>query len=256
MDPLALVALVGVGVVTGFINTVAGGGSLITLPVLILFGLPADVANATNRVAILGQSIWGTILFDRKKALDRQAALWISIPTVISAVAGSYLATRISVQVLEPVLLIATLLMGISMLAQPRLWKNSEQDTPPTSLRKQPWAIGGLLLAGFYGGFLQAGVGFWLLAIFLGLLRYDLLRANAIKLLVVIPLSLVSIAIFWQAQLIAWLPGSFLALGAILGAWIASHVSLRPQAQKPLRIFVFVMLIATCSIIIVRLFER
>src|SRR5690606_10498205 len=159
------------GLIAGFINTIAGGGSMLTLPALMILGMPADVANATNRVGVLLQSMAGTHGFYRKGKLAPATILPTLIPTLIGSLFGALLASYMPVSWLKPALLTTMLAMAALMLVQPSVVV-PPPGTPVYSLKERPIAWLGLFFAGLYGGFVQAGVGFIIIAALAGGLRY------------------------------------------------------------------------------------
>ena len=248
MSVYALISIAAVGVVAGVINTLAGGGSLLTLPALMLFGLPADIANGTNRLSIVTNGATGTLAFWRQGNLPTNALVRSVTPTVLGAIIGALIATRVPTDVLEPILLVtmismATLIAMKKSLLVPELSDNTEANTSLATV--------GLFFAGVYGGFIQAGVGFVLLSVLSGLLRYDLVRANALKLACVLIFSVVALAIFVQAGQVAWRPAIALAIGSSIGALIGTRIA----DQIPKNVFrwvVFVCVTATCIAIYLR----
>lgn len=247
LDPVfAWPLLLLVGFVTGAINTVAGGGSFLTLPVLIFLGLPAGVANGTNRVAVLMQCAAGAWSFDRDGVLDRRAALWASIPTCLGAAAGTVLAVYISNEDFERVL--AFLMLAITLLS---FWKPRPPESPDGAGRTR---LGILALSffgvGVYAGFVQAGVGFLILAAttFAGL---DLVRGNALKMLAVLACTPISLGIFWWNGMVLWWPGFVLGLGSVLGALVAARWAVR-KGHGPLRVVVSVAVVAFAVLLWVR----
>ncbi len=152
-------ALVLAGLFAGFVNTLAGGGSMLTLPALMMLGMPADIANATNRVGVLLQSIAGVRGFHANDKLDSQAIGPILVPTLIGALCGSLIASYLPVAALKPVLLGSMILIALITLFKPSVVA-PPAGTIPYKLRQRPAAIVGLFCAGLYGGFVQAGVGF------------------------------------------------------------------------------------------------
>ena len=242
---LLMALLIGTGVVSGFINTLAGGGSMITLPTLMMLGMPADIANATNRVGVLMQSITGAKGFDSGGLLDRQALVPLLVVTGFGALAGSVLASILPVWVLKPVLLGTMVTMAMVMLVKPEVIVPTE-GTIPRRLSGHPMAVVGLFLSGVYGGFVQAGVGFILIAALAGGLRYDLIRTNALKAVCTAIFSGVALLIFsWQGQ-IWWIPGMILGLGSITGAWLSVQFSLK-VSQKALKWLLMIMVSASCA---------
>ena len=236
-------ALVAAGVAAGFINTMAGGGSLLTLPALMLLGLPANVANGTNRLGVVAQSLSGVVSFHREDKLHTDAILPVAAPTVVGAIVGASVAAWAPPDVLEPVLLGTMIAMAGLMLVRPKLVIAGE-DEEPGHAWKSPKALVGLFLAGVYGGFVQAGVGFVLLATLSGVLRYDAVRANALKLVCTMLFSVASLAIFVYASQVEWIPAAILAAGTVLGSQIGVRFTLKVKART-LRVILFVCVVAT-----------
>lgn len=234
-----------VGVLSGFINTLAGGGSMLTLPAMMMLGMPADVANGTNRVGVLMQSITGAKGFNDQDRLDRSAILPVLIPTVGGALAGSLMASFMPVWVLEPVLLGAMVAMALIMVIRPETVAPPE-GTEPYRLADRPIAGVGLFLAGVYGGFVQAGVGFMLIAALAGGLRYDLVRTNALKTVCTAIFSAVALAVFALRGQVWWIPGVVLAIGSILGAMASVRFAIN-VSQNTLKWILFVMVTASCA---------
>lgn len=234
-----------VGVLSGFINTLAGGGSMLTLPAMMMLGMPADVANGTNRVGVLMQSITGAKGFNDQDRLDRSAILPVLIPTVGGALAGSLMASFMPVWVLEPVLLGAMVAMALIMVIRPETVAPPE-GTEPYRLADRPIAGVGLFLAGVYGGFVQAGVGFILIAALAGGLRYDLVRTNALKTVCTAIFSAVALAVFALRGQVWWIPGVVLAIGSILGAMASVRFAIN-VSQNTLKWILFVMVTASCA---------
>ena len=233
------------GILSGFINTLAGGGSMLTLPAMMLLGMPADIANGTNRVGVLMQSITGARGFDDQDRLDRSAILPALVPTVTGALAGSLLASYLPGWLLEPVLLGSMVIMALVMVVRPETVAPPE-GTAPCRLVDRPMAAAGLFLAGVYGGFVQAGVGFMLIAALAGGLRYDLVRTNALKTVCTGVFSLVALLVFTLRGQVWWIPGLVLAAGSILGAMASVRFAIN-VSQNTLKWLLFVMVTATCA---------
>lgn len=238
-------ALAAAGLVAGFINTLAGGGSMLTLPALMMLGMPANVANATNRVGVLLQSIAGAKGFRDRDRLDSGAILPVLLPTLAGALVGSLAAAYLPVVLLKPTLLVAMVAMALVMLVRPGVVA-PPPGTVPFAVKEKPMAAAGLFFAGVYGGFVQAGVGFILIAALAGGLRYDLVRSNALKLVCTASFSVVALAVFVARGQVLWVPGLILAVGTVLGATISVHFAIR-VAQSTLKWILFVMVSITCG---------
>ncbi len=242
---MMMVILVVVGVLSGFINTLAGGGSMLTLPAMMMMGMPADVANATNRVGVLMQSLTGAKGFNDAGKLEQQAIVPVLVLSVVGALVGSVAASYLPVWLLEPVLLICMVSMALIMVLRPETVAPPE-GTEPVDLKSSPMAGMGLFLAGVYGGFVQAGVGFILIAALAGGLRYDLVRTNALKTVCTAVFSGVALVIFALRGQVWWIPGLVLAVGSIAGAMLSVRFAINVK-QNTLKWILFVMVSLTCA---------
>jgi uncharacterized membrane protein YfcA len=243
---LGSVFLLGItGFLAGGINTVAGGGSNLTLPALMILGLPADIANGTNRVAIALQCVVGLAGYDKHETLDRSALIPILIPSAVGGICGAIAAALMPNLYLKPILLGTILLMALIILIRPEVIAPppGNKNLSPNDSRGAWW---GLFAAGVYGGFVQAGVGFILLATLAGGLRYDLLRANALKTACALAFTSVSLVVFIAFDQVWWIPGLILAAGSMLGAHLAVKVAVR-ASQESIKWFLFV--ITMCAVV-------
>lgn len=236
--------LVVAGFLAGFINTIAGGGSMLTLPALMIFGMPADIANGTNRVGILLQSLAGARGFHQKGKLAPSTIVPTLIPTLVGALFGSLLASYLPVSWLKPALLSTMLGMAILMLLKPSVVAPPE-GTPTYTLKERPVAVLGLFIAGFYGGFVQAGVGFIIIAAVAGGLRYDLVLTNALKMAITAALTVIALGVFILRGQVLWIPGLVMAVGTVAGAMASVQFAINVP-QSVLKWVMFVMVLITC----------
>ena len=201
------------GCAAGVLNVVAGGGSFLTLPVLIFLGLPASIANGTNRVAILLQNIGAVWGFSRHRLVDWKSLLWAAFPATVGAVLGVWIAVNVGDRTFQQVL--ALLMVVMTLLS---LWNPARRKTPGLETEKRRWLLlaTAFFLVGIYGGFVQAGVGFLILAA-TSLAGMDLVRGNAIKVLSILCFTIVSLSIFATQSLVYWGPGLVLGLGTAIG---------------------------------------
>ncbi len=200
------------GLTAGVLNVLAGGGSFLTLPILIFLGLPATVANGTNRVGILLQNVAATGSFHRKGVLDYRFTLRVAAPALIGAAIGTLVALQTGEASFRRIL--ATLMIAITLWT---LWNpGGRRRENRGGSGSSALMAAGFFLVGLYGGFVQAGVGFLILAL-TTLAGFDLVRGNAIKVLLVLLFTVVSLGIFaWHGK-VAWIPGLVLAAGTVLG---------------------------------------
>ncbi len=211
------------GFAAGVINTIAGSGSLITLPLLIFLGLPANVANGTNRVAILLQNVVGSASYRQQGVLDTKGALWLGIPAALGAILGAQIAVDLNEAILERSIGIILVIMLFVVLFRPQRWLQGTLDR----LETRPGLLHLLLffLIGVYGGFIQAGVGIFLLAGLVLGVGYDLVRANAVKLFIVLFFTIFALVVFIKNDQVDWVIGLVLAIGNMIGAWLAARLA-------------------------------
>ncbi|WP_427977946.1 sulfite exporter TauE/SafE family protein [Agarivorans sp.] len=238
------VLLLLLGLAAGVINTLAGGGSNLTLPALMIMGMPAELANATNRVGIFLQCLTGALGFKKHGKLDTQDLGPILWPTLIGGLLGAIVASYAAAWLVKYLLLGAMLAMASLMLFKPSVVA-PDLGTQAKTVAESSSAKWSLMLAGFYGGFVQAGVGFILLAALAGSLRYDLVRANALKLVCTLAFTSVALVVFIARGQVVWLPALVLSLGYIAGAHYAVKFAIQAEAST-LKWFLFIMTLLGC----------
>lgn len=244
-DIVLLAVLALMGLIAGGINTLAGGGSNLTLPMLMVLGLPPDVANGTNRVGVIMQGVVAVHGFHRYGRLDTGSITAILVPNLLGGALGAVAAAVIPNVALKPLLLGTVLIMSAVILLRPGFIA-PEPGTPVRSINAHRGAWWGMFLAGVYGGFVQAGVGFILLAVLAGGLRYDLVRANALKMVCTVTFTSISLLIFLWFDLIEWIPGLVLAVGTMAGSYLSVRFAIRAQ-QSTIKWFLFVMTLVSCA---------
>ena len=221
-------AVVAAGFGAGFINTLAGSGSLITLPLLIFIGLPANVANGTNRVGVLLQNVVAGASFRRSGVLDLRGALILSVTAILGSVIGAQIAVNLDEELMRRSIGAVMMLMLFVIVLRPQRWLEGERLV----LEGLPnWKQGLVMfLIGIYGGFIQAGVGIFLLAALVLSLGYDLVRANAVKIIIVLVFTLFALLVFAGNSQVDWGLGLLLAAGNMLGAWWAARLAVQKGA--------------------------
>ncbi|MEM1023708.1 MAG: sulfite exporter TauE/SafE family protein [Myxococcota bacterium] len=214
-------AVCGAGLVAGVVNTLAGGGSFLTLPALIYFGLPADVANGTNRIGVLLQNTAAAAAFHRQGhvLLAWAPILW----SCVGAAVGVTAAALIDAEILEPIFG-ALLILGLPLLFV--------RVADARGQRRPALEAFGLLGAGFYGGFIQAGVGVILLLILVGVRGIPVQNANPIKVLLVAIFTVPAVLVFTLQDKMDWLAGGILAAGTMVGAVLGAYLKVPPVAVK------------------------
>lgn len=235
------------GLFVGFINTLAGGGTIISLSVFMFFGLPPVVANGTNRVAVLLQNMTAVINFSRKKMIDWNKALRLAIPIIPGAVLGAFLANLISNTYFNYIFGIVVIVFAILLLVKPDKWLKEQENLIRKPLRFWHYMI--FFLIGIYGGFIHVAVGYMILfALIIGT-GNELLKANAIKnflVLVYIPFSL---AVFAFEGNVNWTYGLIHAIGNIIGAQVGALIAIKKGAP-----FIRYMMLILLAVVILQLF--
>jgi len=232
------------GIAAGFLNVVAGGGSLLTLPLMITTGIPAVMANGTNRVAILLQNFTAMVNFSRAGFSDFRQSLLLALCTLPGAFLGAWLGVKIEGVWFNRIL---TLIMGVILVMN--LLKNRQKphtldDETSSSDKKKPHKVMGYLLmvgVGFYGGFIQAGVGFLLMAVLERVLGFDLVTVNMHKIFIVASYTLVSLLVFALKDQVLWKAGLCLAMGNAIGGWLGASFSIK-KGEKYIRIILNILI--------------
>lgn len=213
--------LVLAGFAAGFINTLAGAGSVITLAVLNLAGLSLPVANGTNRVAILFQTALAVGRFKKQGKLSVRPHLGIILPAIVGGILGALIAGQVSSLVLRRSIGICMALTLVPLLLNPSRWL--EGNSVREAKGAGPVQMISFFLVGLYGGYVQLGVGVFLLTALVLAAGLDLVRGNAVKLLIAFCYTVPALTIFVMNDLVRWDLGLTLAAGNMLGAWVATH---------------------------------
>ena len=225
---LLLAAVPITGFVAGFINTLAGSGSLLTLPILILLGLPANVANGTNRVGVLLQNIVAVATFRQRGVLDLTGSWKLVVPAVVGAVVGAELAVDLDEALMRRVIGVLMLVLLAVMVFKPERWIAGH------ATRREPRLLVEVPLffaIGVYGGFIQVSVGLFLLAGLVLGAGYNLVGANAMKNLIVLVFTAAALVVFVINDQVQWTLGLLLGAGQAAGAWVAAHVAIDRGAE-------------------------
>ena len=225
------------GSIAGFINVMAGGGSSLVLPVLmIFFGLDGVLANGTNRIAILIQNFTAVLSFKQEKYHQFKLSLKLSLLTLPGAIIGTLFAVRISNELFQKILAIVMIGIMVTILF-PRFNKTKIVENPGYY---NPWLLYPAMFGiGFYGGFIQVGVGFILLATLIHIMKLDLVRVNMHKVFIIFIYTIPAVTIFILTGNVKWSYGFILAAGNAVGAWWSAKIAVR-KGEKVIRIVLLV----------------
>ncbi|MDX9880773.1 MAG: sulfite exporter TauE/SafE family protein [Prolixibacteraceae bacterium] len=245
MEWYMILALVGVGIISGFMNIVGGGGSFLTLPMLMFLSLPANVANGTNRVAILFNSLVAVNVFKKNKVLDLKTDYRLAIPAVIGAVLGAVWAVEINEAILEKIIAVLMAFMLLLVILKPEVWVKGKAGT--ITARPSVWQYFIFFLIGFYGGFIQMGVGFMLIAGLVIGCGYDLVKTNAVKIFITFLFTVFALSVFiWNGQ-VDFTSGLILALGNMTGGWLGAKFTIKGGAKYVRYTLIVIMIVVTAK---------
>ena len=231
-----ILLLLGIGFLAGVINTLAGGGSLLTLPLLIFLGLPPNVANATNRIGVWFNAFFAMRGF-RSKGVDIGTyGIWLGVVALFGAALGSFIAVDIKGETFNKILAVLIVFIIAYMV-----FGNKQSGSSYEKMDTRSKVLGYIAFFGIgvYGGFIQAGVGYLIMSSLSLIHKFDMVKINMIKALSVVIYTLSAIGIFIFYDLINWELGIALAVGSSLGGWLTSRWSTKIN-DKYLRYFVMV----------------
>jgi len=238
VDALILVA---VGIASGFLNVLAGGGSLITLPVLIFMGMPSAVANGTNRLGIFMQNVFAVRGFKSKGVRVFPFAWWVAISACAGALVGALIAVDISDKTFNRILAIIMIGVMLVTVLKPKMATADGLET--FSRKRNALSITLFFFIGIYGGFIQAGIGFLKIAALTLVHGLALAKVNSIKVFVALCYTTIALIVFIWMDLIWWQYGLMLAVGNAIGGWFTSRWSVGVP-DKYVRAFLLVTVTA------------
>jgi hypothetical protein len=241
LEPWQLGLLAVAGFASGWINVIAGGGSLLTVPVMVFMGLPGPVANGTNRIAILAQSLTAVGAFFKSGVSDIRLSMTLSVAASIGAYFGAKLGLGLDGadfnRVVAAVMVVVMILMATG--------EDKTKPRPDASAKAKNPVLGHVLMAGagVWGGFIQIGVGFLMMPILYRVMGLDLVRVNMHKVFISLVFTCVALFVFASAVPIAWDAGIALALGNAVGGWMGAHATMA-RGERFIKLALFAMLAA------------
>ncbi len=217
------VILLIVGVFSGFLNVMAGGGSLLMVPVMVFLGMPGPVANGTNRIAILAQNVTATIAFFKKGFSDFKLSITLSLCAVPGAILGAMFGTQLEGVWFNRTLAMIMLCVIIYMFFENRMPQKNAGDKG----KARRLVLGHVLMVGIglYGGFIQIGAGLLLFPVLHHVMGLDLVRVNMHKVFIIGTYTIAALLVFASRVEVLWVMGICLAVGTSIGAWLGAHVS-------------------------------
>ncbi len=243
---LALIAVVGIA--GGFLNVVAGGGSLLTVPVMVFMGIPGPVANGTNRIGILAQNITSVVTFARSGFKDFKLSLSLAACAVPGAVAGALLGVNLDGVWFNRAL--ALIMIGVMVVMHfdrnPTERAKDYQPTPRQLLHGHLLMI----VVGFWGGFIQLGVGFIIMPVLNRVMGLDLVRTNMHKVFIVAVYTVVALSVFASQLELLWIIGIALAVGNSIGGYLGAHFTMHKGEQMIRRVLNLVLIVFVIKLLL------
>ncbi|HRZ43443.1 MAG TPA: sulfite exporter TauE/SafE family protein [Bacteroidales bacterium] len=247
-DILNYSIVLAVGFIVGFINTLAGSGSLLTLPLLMWLGLDPLTANGTNRIAILMQGAAGVVMFHRQGQYQYRHDLRYILPAVFGSIPGAFIAVDLDEAAMHKVIAIVMLLILAVMIANPaRYLKKHPVETPGRALVMMIL----FFFIGMYGGFIQAGVGILMLAAFSLSGEMTLLRANAVKVLITMIFTIAVLPVFIAHKQVDYFYGVLMGIGSMGGAWWSARMAFR-KGTPFLKFVLYTVILATAIYMLIK----
>jgi uncharacterized protein len=239
--PFDILILVGAGLFAGFVNTMAGGGSLLTLPLLIFLGLPPATANGTNRIAIIVSASSATLGFRSKNISSFPLSIYLGIAAFFGALIGSRIAVEIDGLLFNKILAIIMIVVVVLMVFKPNYKADLVQAR--TTGRTLIWSMVAFFFIGIYGGFINAGIGFIIMLFLNYVNKLDLVRVNATKVTLVLIYTTAALATFILSGHIDLKYGIALAVGNAAGAFFASRYAVK-KGEGVIKTVMMVMVVA------------
>lgn len=243
-EPLQLAALLGGGFAAGFVNSVAGGGSLITFPLLIWLGFTPAVANGTNRVGLFFQNVASTSGYIQRGKRPFKYSLILAGPGLLSTILGAYLATITPPELLKKIFGVAIVLAGLAIFRGGMSREENEENLPDRPSWK---AIVGVTLLGLYSGFIQVGSGLILIAILTLVDHLDIANANATKVIVILLNQVVALIVFASSGHVKLIAGLLLAVGTASGGWVGAWLGGKKGSFAWIRWVLLLMVFASAA---------
>ncbi|MDD3760458.1 MAG: sulfite exporter TauE/SafE family protein [Acidithiobacillus sp.] len=231
--------LFGGGLVAGFVNVLAGAGSALTLPLLIFTGLSPSMANGSNRIGILLANILASRNFLKNGLMEPRFAGKLALWTLPGAIIGAWSSIHLGGVLFQKILVLVLLFSGITLYL-PKSRYRYLQRFP----QKHPYFLyPSMLILGFYGGFVQAGIGFLFIFVLRSFLSVSLAGINAHKTFIIAIYTLPALLVFAFLHEVDWLLGGCVAAGSLVGAQLSSHLTLSSNGEKWIKVVITLAII-------------
>lgn len=248
MSVLVAIILIVSGIVVGFVNTLSAGGTIVSIALYLALGLPSQSANAVNRVGVLLQDAFGSALFLKQGLFKIRDVLPYAFPVMLGALGGSFVAVVISDEVFSFCLAVILLIMIVFLFVQE---KYSHREERKLTLKQYLLYFPVFVGIGLYGGFVQAGTGFLIIAALSVVLGYDIIKTAAVKLFIMFLYTVVAITVFivkGGVETNFWVYGLVHSLGMIIGTYIADKYALKKGEKFVRMVIIFVIILTALNL--------
>lgn len=233
--------IVGAGFLAGFINTLAGSGSIITVPLLMFLGLPATIANGTNRIMILLTNVVGVASFRQQKVFKLRENFWLALPAIAGAIIGALVAVDINEEIMTKIIGGLMVFLLFTIIYNPKKWLKEIEAEAKAKFKFWQYLV--MFFVGLYGGFIQIGVGVFILSGLVLSCGFNIVKANAVKLFIILIYTVFALGIFIYNDQVNFVAGLLLAAGSMTGSFIATRVAVE-WGPKFVRIILITVVVA------------
>jgi hypothetical protein len=241
----ALLALAGFA--SGWVNVLAGGGSIFTVPVMVFLGMPGPVANGTNRIAIIAQNLTAVGAFFRSGFSNLKLSATLAAAASLGAYFGATVGVELEGEWFDRTVALVMVAVGLAMALDRGVQDDEARKTAPARNLLAGHAL--MAAAGFWGGFIQIGVGFLMMPILYRVMGLDLVRVNMHKVFIALIFSFVALGVFASDVAIAWEAGVALAIGNAFGGYLGARAAIRKGAPL-IKVALYVMIAAMAAVLV------
>ena len=250
MEIYRLLIMFLVAIVVSAFGTLIGGSSLVTIPLLMLLGLPPHTAIGTDRFGIIGVGVAGWYKFQKKGLINYRLGLFVAVPVLFGSALGSNIVLQISQSVLKNVIIATNIILVVFLVFNRSIGVEKRQ----APLQTKDYVIGATLsfLVGVYGGFYGALAGTFSLYIFLMWFRQTFIDSAASMKIASVFMTVTAASVFALNDAVDYYLGSAMLVGCMIGSYLGAHYSEKIGNVWVKRMFIAFVLIALAKLLISR----
>ena len=245
MEPLQILILSTASFIAGLYGTLVGGGALLTIPLLIILGLPVHNAIATNRLGMLGIVLAGFIKFREKKLINYQLGLKVGLAAMAGALIGSNLMLAVDPAILKNLVVVITLIVLTILVARPGL---GEKHVSNISGRRKRFGVALGFFVGVYAGFYSGGTGTFYSYLLILVFGQTFLESAGTRKIMSFLTAAASALVFIFRKAVFYDFAAVIFLSAFIGSYIGAHYSQRIGNRNIKRLFIIIVLALTLKL--------